>query len=296
MLRNLTQLSPGALLGYAVLAVFIAISLLPLWMGFKTSILYPSDVFPSASELISSTRVTGGNFMRVVGLPTDVAFSSADSTPIDFMIAMRNSVIYTGLVVTGQLFFSAMAAYAFARIRFPGRDLMFYSFLAATMIPGVVLFIPNFLLIKQLGWLNTFQGMVAPSILMTPFAVFFLQQFFISSPTELEEAAKLEGCTPFQVFWQVALPLQRGPIATLAILLSINAWNEFFWPFLTGRDAHVRVVAVALSDFMSQTAGSSSPDWSGVMAAVTISIIPILIVLGLFGRQIVESIQTSGMK
>jgi multiple sugar transport system permease protein len=180
-------------------------------------------------------------------------------------------------------------------MRFPGKDFLFYAILASTMIPAIVLFIPNFILIKELGWLNTFQGMVAPSFFMTPFAVFFMRQFFISSPRELEEAARLEGCSPFQIFWKIALPLQRGPLATLAILLSINAWNEFFWPFLTGRDESVRVIAVALSDFLSQT-GAGTPDWSGLMAAVIMSIIPILIVLAVFGRQIVESLQTTGMK
>jgi multiple sugar transport system permease protein len=211
------------------------------------------------------------------------------------MLSLRNSLIYTALTVTGQIFFSALAGYAFARMEFPGRKVVFFAFLAATMIPGIVLFIPNFILIKELGLLNTFAGMVAPSVLMTPFAVFFMRQFFMSAPKELDEAAKLEGASPFQIFWRVALPIQKGPIATLAILLSINSWNEFFWPFLVGRDESVRVMAVALSDFMSQT-GKGTPDWTGLMAAITLSIIPVIIMLIVFGRQIVESLQTSGMK
>jgi multiple sugar transport system permease protein len=281
-------------LGYAGLAVFIILSLLPLWMALKTAFTYPSDVFQSSAGL-TPARMTTGNFLRVLGLESDIVLTSVKASPIDFVAALRNSLIYTVLVVTGQLFFSALAGYAFARIRFPGSSALFYAFVAATMIPAMVLFIPNFILIKELGWLNTFQGMIAPAVLMSPFAIFFLRQFFMASPRELEEAAKLDGCSPFQIFWRIALPLQKGPIATLAILCSINAWNEFFWPFLVGRDESVRVMAVALSDFMSQT-GQAAPDWTGLMAAVTLSIIPILIVLGFFGRQIVESLQTSGMK
>ena len=284
----------GRLIGYLVLAVFAFVSLLPFWIAIKTAISFPNDVFASANRL-TPMGVTMGNFLRVMGLPNDIQLTSVRATPIDFGLAVRNSLIYTTLIVAGQLFFSSLAAYAFARLRFPGRDTIFYAFLAATMIPSMVLFIPNFILIKDLGLINTFAGMVAPSILMTPFAVFFMRQFFISSPRELEEAARLDGATPFQIFWRIALPIQKGPMATLAILLSINAWNEFFWPFLVGRDPSVRVMAVALSDFLSQT-GDAVPDWTGLMAAVTLSIIPILIVLVFFGRRIVESLQTSGMK
>lgn len=287
-------ITPQAALGYLVLAVFVFLSLLPLWMALKIGLTHPGDVYTSAARLTPNAFTTG-NFLRVMGLPSDIELSAFRASPIDFMLALRNSVVYTALTVCGQIFFSALAAYAFARMRFPGRDLLFFAFLAATMIPGMVLFIPNFILVKQLGLLNSFAGLVAPTILMTPFAVFFLRQFFLSSPKELDEAARLEGASQFQIFWRIALPIQKGPIATLAILLAIQSWNEFFWPFLVGRDPSVRVIAVALSDFMSQT-GRGNPDWSGLMAAIVLSIIPVIALLVVFGRQIVESLQTSGMK
>lgn len=289
--RNIT---PQAALGYLVLALFVFLSLLPLWMAFKIALTFPDDVYTSASNL-TPNAFTMGNFLRVMGLPSDIELSAFRAAPIDFMLALRNSVIYTALTVVGQIFFSALAAYAFARMTFPGRDLLFFAFLASTMIPGMVLFIPNFILVKQLGLLNTFGGLVAPTILMTPFAVFFLRQFFLSAPKELDEAARLEGASQFQIFWRVALPIQKGPIATLGILLAINSWNEFFWPFLVGRDASVKVMAVALADFLSQT-GRGNPDWSGLMAAIVLSIIPVIALLVVFGRQIVELLQTSGIK
>jgi len=291
MTRHLTL---QAAVGYVILALFCFVSLLPIWMAFKIALTWPADLFASAGSL-GLGAITWGNFARVLGLPSEVVLTSSSGSPIDFMLALRNSVIYTGLLVSGQLFFSALAAYAFARLRFPGRDAIFYAFIAATMIPSIVLFIPNFVLIRQLGLLNTFAGMVAPNILMIPFAVFFLRQFFLSAPRELEEAARLDGLSWFQVFWHVALPLQKGPVATLAILLSIQSWNDFFWPFLVGRDEDVRVMAVALQAFQSQS-GQAQPDWTGLMAAVMLSIIPILILLVAFGRRIVESLQTSGLK
>ena len=288
------KLTGQAALGYLVLALFVFISLLPLWMALKLALTNPADVYTSADSLLPG-RITIGNFLRVMGLPSDIELTAFQASPINFLLALRNSLIYTALTVSGQIFFSAMAGYAFARMRFPGRDVLFFAFLAATMIPSMVLFIPNFILVKQLGLLNTFAGLVAPTILMTPFAVFFLRQFFLSAPKELDEAARLEGASQFQIFWRIALPIQKGPIATLAILLSVNSWNEFFWPFLVGRDPSVRVMAVALSDFMSQT-GRGNPDWSGLMAAIGLSILPIIALLVVFGRQIVESLQTSGMK
>ena len=290
----MTRSSLSRVAGYGALIVLAVISLLPVWVALKTALTLPNDFFSSASSLLPPT-FTLQNFARVLGFETDIVLTSAQAAPINFALALRNSVIYAGLLVTGQLFFSALAAYAFARLRFPGRDVLFVAFLSATMIPSIVLFIPNFVLIRELGLINSFAGMVAPNILMVPFAVFFLRQFFISSPKELEEAARLEGLSHFQIFWHIALPLQRWPMATLAILLSINAWNDFFWPFLVGREDSVRPLAVALADFQSST-GQAQPDWTGLMASVMLSIIPILFLLAFFGRRIVESLQTSGMK
>jgi multiple sugar transport system permease protein len=288
------NLSLARVSGYFALILLAVISLLPVWVALKTALTLPRDFFGSASDLVPPT-FTLQNFARVLGFETDLALTSIRAAPIDFGLALRNSLIYTAILVSGQLFFSALAAYAFARLRFPGRDALFVAFLSATMIPSIVLFIPNFVLVRELGLINTFAGMVAPNILMVPFAVFFLRQFFISSPKELEEAARLEGLSHFQIFWHIALPLQRGPMATLAILLSINAWNDFFWPFLVGREDSVRPLAVALAEFQAQT-GQAQPDWTGLMAAVMLSIIPILFLLVFFGRRIVESLQTSGMK
>lgn len=286
------RLSPGRALAWVMLAGFIVCSLFPLWITLKTALVPSATLFDQATLLVP-VEVTLDNFRRVLGLaPINPA---TPSTPINFALALRNSLIFTLLTVGGQIFFSALAAYAFARIRFIGSTVIFYLFIAATMIPAIVLFIPNFVLIRQLGWLNTFQGMVAPTLLMSPFAVFFLRQFFLSTPRELEEAARIDGATPFRTFWSVVLPVHKSAIATLAILLSINAWNDFFWPFLVGRDAEVRVISVALSAFKTQQQ-SGNPDWTGLTAATVLSIVPVVVLLVLFGRRVVESLQFSGLK
>jgi multiple sugar transport system permease protein len=237
------------------------------------------------------------HFERVLGLltPEENRAAGGSGAMINFAMAMRNTVLFTTVVVLGQVFFSAMAAYAFARMRFLGRTVLFYAYLSALMIPGIVLFIPNFILIRELGWLNTFQGMVAPFVLMTPFAVFFLRQFFLGIPVSLEEAAKLDGASPFGTFWRIILPVSKTPLVTLAILTSIQAWNEFFWPFLVGRDPNVRVLTVALQSFQSSTP-QGSPDWAGLMAATFLSVVPIFILMVVLGRQVISSLQFSGLK
>jgi multiple sugar transport system permease protein len=168
-------------LGYAVLALFALISLGPIWIAVKTALSDSTTLFSGASSFLPRDP-TLFNLQRVLGFvnPADPRLARMSYGKIDFFRALINSVIFTLLAVLPQIAFSAMAAYAFARLQFRGRRLIFFLFLCATMIPGIVLFIPNFILIKDLGWLNTFQGMAAPYALMTPFAVFFLRQMFLS--------------------------------------------------------------------------------------------------------------------
>jgi multiple sugar transport system permease protein len=288
---NLTRLS-----GYAVLAVLGLISILPLWIALKTALTDSGTLFTSAGSLVPE-NVTLFNFERVLGLasPADPNLKHTGFGHIDFLRALCNSLIFTASVVVPQIFFSSMAAFAFARLRFPGRNLLFFLFITATMIPGAVLFIPNFILMKDLGWLNTFQGMAAPFALMTPFSVFFLRQMFLATPHELEEAARIDGASFVTIYFRVILPVHQSSLATLTILTSLGMWNEFFWPFLVGRDPSVQVMAVAINSFRTQQAGGV-PDWTGLMACTVLGIIPIALLLIFFGRKVVESLQFSGLK
>lgn len=286
----------GRWLGYAVLALFAIISLGPIWIAVKTAMSDSRTLFSGASSLLPQNP-TLFNFERVMGLVSraDPRLELTSFGKIDFYRALANSVIFTVLAVVPQIASSALAAYAFARLRFPGRRQIFFLFLSATMIPGIVLFIPNFILIKDLGWLNTFQGMAAPYALMTPFAVFFLRQMFLSTPRELEESARIDGANYFSIFFRVVLPIHRSALATLTILSVLNAWNDFFWPFLIGRDESVRVMSVAINAFRAQQAGGV-PDWSGLMACTVLGIIPVAVLLIFFGRKVVEAFQYTGYR
>jgi multiple sugar transport system permease protein len=282
--------------GYAVLALFALITLGPIWIAVKTALSDSRTLFSSASSFLPQDP-TLFNILRVLGWanPADPRLAQMSYGKIDFFRALVNSAIFTFLATVPQIACSALAAYAFARLQFRGRRLIFFLFLAATMIPGIVLFIPNFILIKDLGWLNTFQGMAAPYALMTPFGVFFLRQMFLSTPRELEECARIDGASYFSIFFRIVLPFHRSALATLTIITSLSAWNDFFWPFLVGRSESVRVMAVAINAFRQQQAGGT-PDWSGLMACTVLGLVPIAVLLVLFGRKVVESFQYAGPK
>jgi len=143
--------------------------------------------------------------------------------------------------------------------------------------------------------LNTFQGMAAPYALMTPFAVFFLRQMFLATPKDVEEAARIDGASYFSIFFRMILPIHGPSLATLAILTTVSTWNEFFWPFLIGREESVRVIAVAINAFRTQQQ-AGVPDWTGLMACTVLGVIPMVALLVFFGRKVVESFQFSGMK
>ena len=295
-MKKSSKLPLGRWLGYAALVILAIISLGPIWIALKTALSGPTAWLTSAGSVLPH-ETTLFNFQRVLGFvdPSDPRLTQTGMAKIDFFRALLNSAIFTALAVIPQIFFRATADYAFARLRFPGRNLLFFLFIAATMIPGAVLFIPNFILIRDLGWLNTFQGMAAPYALMTPFAVFFLRQMFLSTPKDVEEAARIDGASYFSIFFRMILPMHRASLATLAILVTVSTWNEFFWPFLIGREEGVRVIAVAINAFRTQQQ-AGSPDWTGLMACTILGMIPMIALLVFFGRKVVESFQFSGGK
>ena len=171
---------------------------------------------------------------------------------------------------------------------------MFGLFLATVLVPPIFTALPNFLLVKNLGLLGTMFGLILPYVFMTPFAIFFMRQFFLNMNREVEEAAMLDGASQWRIFIQVVLPNAAAPLATLALLTFMGQWNEYFWPLLVS-DEGTRVLTVGLGTFKSQSP-QGAPDWSGLMAAVLVSAVPILILFAAFGKKIVNSIGFSGVK
>jgi multiple sugar transport system permease protein len=289
----------GNIATWVFMILLILLTLFPFYWIIRTALTSPGAVYTNTDSLLP-VEATALNFQRVLGLidPStlvgqDAALISAGE--LNFWLYLRNTLIVVGLITVGQTLFSALAAYAFARLKFPFKNQIFFAYMTGLMIPGIVLFLPNYIFVRQLGLIGTFAGIIAPTFLMTPFAVFFMRQFFLSLSSELEEAALLDGATKFGVFWRVSLPLMRGPLLTIALLTFIGSWNDYLWPFLVGRDEEVRVLTVALGIFRAQTP-QAGPDWSGMMAATIVSIVPTIILFIFFGRRVVDSVQFAGFK
>ena len=274
----------------------VAGSGLPVYWVLRTALSTNAALASNATNLLPADFNLGA-FERVFGLqsPEEAVADGGSGAQIDFWSYLRNSVLFASITTTGAVFFSAMAAYAFARLRWRGRNAVFSLFLATMMVPPIFTALPNFLLIKNLGLLNTMVGLVLPYIFMTPFAIFFLRQFFLNMSREVEEAAMLDGAKHLRIFFQIILPNAAAPLATLALLTFIGQWNEYFWPLLVGQDESVRVLTVGLGVFKSQSP-QGAPDWSGLMAATLVSALPVLILFAAFGKKIVNSIGFSGIK
>ena len=288
--------TPGRVAAWIVLSLAILITLFPFYWMVRTALTPAADLFTDNTGLVPQ-HPTMVNFLRVLGLTSQERARAAGGSGahINFLRYLLNSVVYCGLIATVQTYCCAMAGYAFARLRFPGRDLTFGVIIGALMVPPIFTLLPNFTLVKDLGLINNFAGMVAPTLLMTPFAVFFLRQFFLSIPRDVEEAAMLDGTGRWGIFFRIVVPMSRGPLITIALTTTVWAWKDFLWPLLVGREEQTRVLTVALGVFLQQSP-NTQPDWTGLMAGSTLSVLPVLILLIFLAKRLVQSLNFSGIK
>ncbi|MEV7869779.1 carbohydrate ABC transporter permease [Streptomyces sp. NPDC088124] len=288
--------SPGRIAAWAVMVAVVLITVLPFYWIARTALSSNSGLTTDPGNPLP-VEFSWGGFERVFGLQnTEEALAQGGSGgSLNFWRYLVNSTFVATLVTACQLMFSAMAAYAFARLRWRGRDRVFGLFLAGLMVPSIFTLLPNFVLVKELGLVDTLLGIALPTMFMTPFAVFFLRQFFMNLPRELEEAALLDGAGKVRIFFRLALPMASAPMATLGVLTYITAWNDYFWPLMVSYSDSSRVLTVALSVFRSQ-APQSGADWAGLMAATLVAALPMLVLFGAFARRIVNSIGFSGLK
>ena len=290
------SLRPSRTFAWAVVVVVVLVTVFPFWWMVRTALTPASALYTDNAGLLPHDP-TLINFTRILGLTSEAEARAAGGSGahINFARYLLNSIVYCGLIAVCQTLFCAMAGYAFARLRFPGRDLVFAVLIAALMVPPIFTLLPNFVLVKDLGLINTMAGMVAPTLLMTPFAVFFLRQFFLSLPRDVEEAAVLDGNGPWGIFWRIALPMSRGPLITIGITTTVWAWKDYLWPLLVGRGEGNRLVTVALGVFLQQSP-NTQPDWTGLMAASTLSVLPVLVLLIFVGKRLVQSLNFTGSK
>jgi ABC-type glycerol-3-phosphate transport system permease component len=208
---------------------------------------------------------------------------------------LLNSVLIAAAITAGKLLVSIPAAYAFARLRFFGRNALFALVVGTMIVPDAITIVPNYVLVAQLDWINTPQGVIVPMVAFTGFYVFLLRQAMLSLPQELFDAAKVDGANAWTTLWRVALPLVRPAVAVVAVLSFLSAWNLYLWPLLVLQDTGAKTLAVGMQHFAaSQEAGT--PDWGALMATATLAILPPLLLYVGAQKAIVSAFVESGVK
>jgi multiple sugar transport system permease protein len=210
---------------------------------------------------------------------------------LPFFKFMFNTFIITIVRTVGQLFLCSLAAYAFARIEFPGRNILFVLALAVLMVPGQVFLLPQYMIMVKLGWLNTLQAVIVPG-LFSAFGTFLLRQFFMGLPKELEEAARLDGCNHFQIYWKIMLPLAKPGLVALGIFTTLWSWNELMWPMIVNSSPESMTLSVGLSSLQ----GQYLTNYPILMAGSFLAILPMLILFIFLQKQFIEGIAVTGGK
>lgn len=204
-----------------------------------------------------------------------------------------NSTLVAGLITGARVLSCSLAAYAFARLVFPGRDLIFYVYLSTLMIPEHVTLIPLFLIMRLFGWIDTYPGLAVP-FFVSAFGVFLLRQFFLTIPREIEEAAVMDGCGSFGIYWRIIMPLAGPGLAALAILSFVAAWNQFVWPLIVTNSDQMRTMVVGIGLLNGDS--NRIANWPYVMAISTVAVVPSLIIFAFGQRYFVQGIALSGIK
>ena len=213
------------------------------------------------------------------------------SGKLNFPILYLNTIVVTVLSIAGQLLIVTLCAYAFDRLNFPGKNILFLGMLALMMVPGQIFIIPRFKLMVRLGLTNTLGGLVLPG-LFSIFGVFMMRQFFSTLPRELDEAARIDGCSYFRIYWNVLLPLVKEGMVTLAIMTMLGTWKDLMWPLINNSRADKMTLAAGLAMLI----GEHTTYYEQVMAGGMISVLPLIVMFVIFQKQFVEGIARSGLK
>lgn len=262
---------------YPLLLIGALITLAPFVLGVLTSLRDPHR-FGSESPLSVPAPPTLQNYANL----SDAGFGRA----------LVVTALMTAVILLGQLTFSVLAAYAFARLEFPGRDALFWVYVATLMVPATVTVVPLYLMMAEVGLRNTFWALVLPFLFGSPYAIFLLREYFRTIPSDLINAARIDGANTLDVIVHVVLPASRPILATLALITVVSQWNSFMWPLVITGGGKWQVLTVATAGLQSRY----NAQWTLVMAATTVAIVPLLVLFVASGRHMVRSIVATGLK
>lgn len=260
------------LIGAVFMAAPFALMLGTSLMTYAQTLSYPPEFWPHP--------VTLENFRKAL-----------TETPL--LRYLGNSLVVAGITVLGQVVTGSMAGFAFARLRFKGRNALFFAVLATMMVPVYINLVPLYAMMASIGWVDTYQALILPG-LTGAFGIFLFRQWFLNLPTELEDAARLDGCSPWDMYWRIAMPTAWPAIATLAIFEFLASWNTFLWPLVITHSEALRTLPVGLAAFKS--AMREATDWGLLMAATTVAVVPALLVFLVGQRHFVRGMLEGAVK
>jgi multiple sugar transport system permease protein len=248
-------------------------------------------IFPIGWLVLSALKPADETFDS--GLPSRLTLSNLTYvlTEVPFPRYLFNTALVAVVVTVVALLFHSMAAYALARLRFPGRRLIFSGVVSTMLVALPVILVPLFMIVKRLGMIDTYAGLIVPAI-FNAYGVFLLRQYYLGIPRELEEAAALDGCGHLRTYWHVVLPLSRPILAALAVLFFLANWNAFLWPLTITHDPGLRVVQLGIAGLQGEHAAA----WNYVLAAALLAAIPTVVVFLAGQRRLVDAMKASGLK
>jgi multiple sugar transport system permease protein len=273
--RRIARRMLSGALAYLALVAIAWCALLPILWALSGSLKSDGEI---ADAALLPERPRWSNYGKVFEL-----------LPLGRMLL--NTMVYALCVTAGQVFFCSLAGYAFARLRFRGREALFLAYLATLMVPLTVTVIPQFLLMRALGWVDTPWAMIVPGLFGSAFGTYLMRQFFRTLPAELEEAAILDGCTTWQVYWRVLLPHTRPALMVLAVLTWITVWNDFLWPLIMIQRNDIATATLGLVRLQ----GQYHTQWPILMATAIIVLLPLLVLYAVAQKQFVSGIAQAGL-
>jgi multiple sugar transport system permease protein len=271
---------------HAVLILLAAVFFSPMLWMFLTA------VKPIGETMASPPKWWPSQFLWQ-NFPEALSYRSKELGYIPFLVYGRNTVVLAILTVTGSVFSNALVAYAFARMKWPGRDFIFAITLATMMVPFPVLMVPTFAMFKWLGWVGTFRPLWVPAFFGSAFSIFLLRQFFTTIPMELSEAAKIDGCSEFRIFRSVVLPLAKPALMVVALFTFMGTWNDFLGPMIYLVDQDTFTLSLGLQAYQSQHGGTQ---WNLLMAASCVVVLPVIVIFFFAQKLFIQGIATSGLK
>ncbi len=225
--------------------------------------------------------------------PTSLSTTNFSQVLFDqhFSTYLLNTLMVTVILTAGQVVFSMLAAYAFARMHFPGREALFWVYLATLMVPGAVTMIPLYVIMDNIHLLNTYWALFLPYVLGVPYMIFLMRQYLLTIPEELIEAARIDGCNEIRILWTMIVPLSRPILITGSLIAFVFGWNNFLWPLIATNSTSLRVNTVGIADLQS----NFGTQWNLVLAGSLLALIPMVILFMIFQKQIVRSISLGGV-